>query len=317
MAACGHMVKSLVVDAVNDQHDLLCALDHCGVIQKVDLRCWGYDMTLFHRILDTQPLLRDLTLTLNGACARSITTSFIDGIISKTSLLESLNLHCLVLQGSPVSWALICDLIDACPSLRYLGLSGIKLLRSGYEALLPQIQSLSVSDVHFGHDDIAFLLRTMPNLKTLDLQLYKTTENVFKIINVNEGSSPLIDKLPCLTTLRVSARWQHLTELCRFIEACCPSIRNLDLRDECKFVRRGDMLRLKDHFKQSGITLRRFAIDYEPDSYIEDWVRRILEECCPQLQELRIGSGLYFFSKCQDMPYRWRKTGVFHDRSLP
>ncbi|KAG0245130.1 hypothetical protein B0O80DRAFT_465977 [Mortierella sp. GBAus27b] len=284
---CGHMVKSLVVDAIDDQEDLYDALNHCRAVQRADLRYWARHGALIDKVLVTQLRLRDLALTFNGESA-NILQDVLQTISERAPSLERFKLDVRSRPVSMVHWDLICSL--ACPSLRHLIFRGFRVLYDNTNTVkqLLHIQSLSVDDGFLGHADIAFLLCAMPNLRTLDLRLYKTAESVFNMIQNH--------RMLHLTTLVIDAHTAHHSRMCEFI-ATCPRIRNFELRQGCQRVQRGDMLKLMSHFTQSGIHLERLAIDYEPTSYTEDWIRSLLEYHCPRLQELRLSSGLHFLNE--------------------
>ncbi|KAF9105423.1 hypothetical protein BGX27_009633 [Mortierella sp. AM989] len=307
LAVYGPLVKSLRIDALGNESNLETMLEHHQAILRVNFRCWGSNDGLFYKILETQSLLKDLTLNLSGDSVKAYITGLVETIASRAPPLESLSLYTQVRGGIIIPWTNICFILDACPKIQHLSFRGFNILRNN-DKVLPQIQSLVVSDAYFNHNDIGFFLHTMPNLRSLNLHLYKSAENVFNVI-MGEHIYPTKNILPQLTKLKIGARRSHLPGLAQFIQHCCPCIQDLELVDECGLVRRLDMLRLLDHFNHKGITLKRFAFDYYPESSIEDWVRRVLESCCPKLEELQLGGGIYFLLETQDYLYKWKKSG--------
>ncbi|KAF9348890.1 hypothetical protein BGX26_012746 [Mortierella sp. AD094] len=312
LANLGPMVKSLRVDALGEESNLEIMLERCRAIERVDFRAWTAYDSLFYKILESQPMLKDLTLHLCGDSIKIYITGLLKAIAGKAPPLETFSLSAQVRGDIIIPWSDISSILDACPIIQNLSFRGFNISREEDEPQQPQIQSLTVSDAHLGHSDISFFLHTMPNLRSLSLRLYKEPAEAFYTL-MGDLIYPSKNILTQLTKLKVvTARKSHLTGVVRFIEDCCPRINDLELGGECQYVQRGDILRLLDHFTLNGITLRRLAIDYFPESSVEDWIRRMLERRCPKLEELELGGGTSFFTETQDSVYKWRKSGEFH-----
>ncbi|KAF9171141.1 hypothetical protein BGX20_008054 [Mortierella sp. AD010] len=305
------MVKSLRVDALGNESNLEIMLERCRAIERVDFRAWTSYDGLFCKILECQLMLKDLTLTLYGDSVKTNIAGLLKAIAKAAPPLESFSLSVRVTGGIETPWSNISSILDTCPTVRNLGFRGFYISRQEDEPQQPQIQSLALSDAHFGHNDISFFLRTMPGLRSLSLHLYKEPAQVFHTL-MGDLMYPSKNILAQLTKLKVvTTRKSHITGLVQFIEDCCPRINDLELGGECQYVPRGDVLRLLDHFDLNNITLKRLAIDYIPGSYVQDWIRRILERRCPELEELELGGGVQFFMETQDYAYKWRKSGEF------
>ncbi|KAG0002884.1 hypothetical protein BGZ80_009877 [Entomortierella chlamydospora] len=307
----GSMVKSLRVDALGNESNLEIMLERSRAIERVDFRAWTSYDRLFYKILECQPTLKDLTLTLCGDSIKANIADLLSAIARQAPPLETFSLTVQVIGNIKTPWSNISSILDACSTIRNLSFRGFNISRQEDEPQQPQIQSLALSDAHFGHSDILFFLHTMPGLRSLSLHLYKEPAQVFHTL-MGDLTYPSKNILTQLTKLKVVAtRKSHITGLVRFIQDCCPRINDLELGGECQYVSRGDVLGLLDHFNLNDITLKRLAIDYIPGSYVEDWIRRMLERCCPELEELELGGGVQFFIETQDYIYKWRKSGEF------
>ncbi|KAF9202754.1 hypothetical protein BGZ49_007105 [Haplosporangium sp. Z 27] len=315
LANYGPLLKSLRVKTLRNESNLEAILVRHQSIQRVHFRCWGINQNLLLKILESQPKLNDLTIHLSGESGETFVSYLAEAIASKAPPLKTFTL-CAQVKNLVLSWSILCFLLDSCPTIQHLHLIGFKILRKEDEKLQPQIQSLTVSDVSFSHADISFFLHTMSNIRSLNLRLYQSGADTFNVLMGDSDSSRNV--LPQLTQLKIAARRNQLSGLTKFIRLCCPRIQDLELADECQYAQRADMLGLLDHFKRTGITLKRLAIDFIPESCVQDWVRRILEGCCPKLEELEIGGGMRFFTETQDYEYHWRKSEEYFmiDQSL-